>query len=223
MGLLVGRGCTSQRSPCFLTRVRRLMHKEAATAWAKFVTSARNPRASPLGQMKGDPMTAQKEKATTCINIVERFGDRFQIELDESYYGQYGESARKVDPWYQQIRCRYGSIYPFGGSTLAASVDGAPIIANRLRELSCCRVHQDGDFGELTVTFDVSDFATVAKLMKPKRRRRLTEEQRRAAAARLAKYSFKPAGQSDAEERKRAQGIQRENLTVQPPEGAGAS
>ena len=43
---------------------------------------------------------------TTCINLKERFGDRFQIELDESYHGQYGENARTVDPWYMQIPWR---------------------------------------------------------------------------------------------------------------------
>lgn len=134
-----------------------------------------------------------------CVNLKKEFGGQYQVEYDESFYAQYGENARTVDPWYMQIRCRYGSIYPFDGSTLAASVDGYPKIAGRLKNLPCCRMHQDGDFGELTVLFDMSDFDTVADVMKPRRRRRLSPEQRQAAVERLAKYAFKPARQSDSE------------------------
>jgi Fe2+ transport system protein FeoA len=73
---------------------------------------------------------------------------------------------------------RYGHIFPHGGSLLAASVDGHPNVAGVLRRLPCCRIHQDGDFGELTVVFDVADFAKVARIIRPRRRRQVSPEQR---------------------------------------------
>ena len=60
---------------------------------------------------------------TACVNLQQRFGDKFQIELDESYHGQYGENARTVDPWYMQIPCQHGHICPWGGDILAACTD----------------------------------------------------------------------------------------------------
>ena len=93
-----------------------------------------------------------------CINLRERFGRRFRIDREESY-------GRTDDPWLLLVRCKFGHIFPNGGNVLAASVDGHPNVAAVLRRLPCCRIHQDGDFGELTVLFDVADFAKVAKIM----------------------------------------------------------
>ena len=111
---------------------------------------------------------------TECIDLLERFGEKFKIAKDESYQGQYGENAWTHDPWYLQIRCRLGHIYPNGGSTLAVSLDAHPKIAKRLASLNCCRVHQHGDDG-MTLLFDVADFKTVAKIVKPHRRAQLSE------------------------------------------------
>ena len=93
-----------------------------------------------------------------CINLKEQFGGRFRVEYEESYYAQYGPNARIEDPWLMIVHCRYGHIFPHGHNLLAASVDGYPKIAGVMRRLSCCRVHQDGDFGKLTTLFDVADF-----------------------------------------------------------------
>jgi hypothetical protein len=76
------------------------------------------------------------------------------------------------------VPCRYGHIFPHGGNTLAASVDGYPKVAGVLRRLPCCRVHQNGDDGELTVLFEVGDFAKVAKIMRPRRRRHVSPQKR---------------------------------------------
>ena len=48
---------------------------------------------------------------------------------------------------------------------------------------------QDGDFGELTATFDVEDFDKVARVMRPRRRRTLTAEQRAELADRMRKIN----------------------------------
>ena len=82
-----------------------------------------------------------------CINLNRRFGGRYRVRYEESYFGEYGEHARVEDPAYMIIPCRYGHLYPGGGGLLAASVDGFPKIAGRLRRMKCRQIHQDGDSG----------------------------------------------------------------------------
>ena len=114
----------------------------------------------------------------TFINLKERFGRRYRVTYGESYYAEHGEKARVEDPVHMIIPCKYGHIYAAGEETLAAGVDGHPNVAGQLRRLKCCQVHQDGDLGELTVLFDVTDFAKVVKIMRPRRRRQLSEAER---------------------------------------------
>ena len=126
-----------------------------------------------------------------CVNLRERFGDRYKVRCEESYYADRGAGARKEDPWLMILLGRYGHIFPWGGTTLAASVDGHPMIAGRVRRMDCCRVVQDGDFGELTVAFDVEHFDRVAKVMRARRRprRTLTPEQRARLADRMRRIN----------------------------------
>ena len=126
-----------------------------------------------------------------CIDLKERFGRRYRIGYDESYHAEHGLNARIHDPWLMIVVCKFGRIFPHGGTTLAASVDGYPKVAGRLRRLSCCRVHQDGDFGELTVVFHVADFPKVAKILRPRRRRQVSPRERE----RLRAMGFKKGSQ----------------------------
>ena len=130
-----------------------------------------------------------------CIDLRGRFGRRYRVGYDESYAAERGANARIHDPWLMIIPCRFGHILPHGGSTLAVSVDGFPKIAGRLKRLGCCRVHQDGDFGELTVLFDVADFAKVARIMRPRRRRQVSPQERE----RLKAIGFKKGSQVHVE------------------------
>lgn len=118
-------------------------------------------------------------------NLKALFGRKYRVEYEESYREAYGPRATREDPWLMIVVCRYGEIYPFGGDTLAASVDGHPNVAGRLRRLRCCRVVQDGDFGELTALFDLADFRKVARVMRPRLRRELSAEQREELIGRL--------------------------------------
>jgi hypothetical protein len=117
-----------------------------------------------------------------CVNLRERFGKRYRVRHEESWHA---EGRRVACPELMILLCKYGHVYPWGGRMLAASVDGYPKIAGRLRRLGCVEVAQDGDFGELTVIFDVADFVKVAKVMRPRRRRQMTPEQRAELVARL--------------------------------------
>ena len=120
---------------------------------------------------------------TDCIDLLERFGDRCKIAKDESYFAEYGPTAWTHDPWYLQMPCRLGHIFPHGSSTLAVSLDGHPKIAKRLAGLACCRVHQHGADGT-TLLFDVANFKTVAKIVKPHRRAQLSEARKAELAER---------------------------------------
>ncbi len=112
------------------------------------------------------------------INLRRRFGQRYKVQFEESYFAEHGQNARVEDPVLMVIACRFGHIYPNGGDVLAGSIDGHPKMATRMRRLPCCRVHQDGDDGELTVLFNVADFDRVARIMRPRRRRQISETER---------------------------------------------
>jgi hypothetical protein len=126
----------------------------------------------------------------TCLNLKERFGADYRIRREEG--------ATIGDPWGLLIPCRFGHIYPWGGDRLAASIDGHKGIQRRMNALPFAEVWQDGDFGEGTVLFDVSHFAEVAKIMRPKRRMYLSPERKAAAIERLARINAERR-QSDQE------------------------
>ena len=120
-----------------------------------------------------------------CIDLLEEFGERYRIAKDGSYYAEYGPTAWTHDPWYLQIPCRLGHIYPHGGTTLGISLDGHPIKAKQLAGLDCCRVRQHGSDG-MTLLFDVADFSEVAKIVRPHRRVQLSEARKAELRANMA-------------------------------------
>src|SRR4051794_23742472 len=123
-------------------------------------------------------------EAPTCIDLRERFGDRFRITYDAAYDAK-GRHHR--DPWYALIPCRGNvTIYPFGWDLLAVEVDRHPGLAKQLSTIPGVTLHQAGDH-ERTYLFPAHLFDQVAAIVKPRRRRKLTPEQRQAAAERLAR------------------------------------
>jgi len=139
--------------------------------------------------------------ATDCIDLKEEFGDKYKIAKDESYFAEYGPTAWTHDPWYLQIPCRLGHIYPHGGSTLAVSLDGHPIKAKQLTALDCCQVHQHGADG-MTLLFDMADFQQVAEIVRPHRRVQLSEARKAELAERCRKMNAdRMAGRDHREDR----------------------
>jgi hypothetical protein len=130
------------------------------------------------------------------INLRRRFGRRYRVTYEESYWAEHGPNARIEDPQLMILLCRYGHMFPWQDSTLAASVDGYPKVASRLRRLKCCRIVQDGDFGELTVTFDLANFPQVAQIMRPRRRRQLSKSARQRLVEAGSKTRFQPGTRS---------------------------
>ena len=136
-------------------------------------------------------LAREENRNMDCVNLRERFGRQYRVEHEESYYAQHGHHARVADPWLMVIPCVHGHIYPHGGNMLAASVDGHPNVAGALWRLKCCRVQQNGDFGELTVLFDVADFAKVAAVMRSKWRRVMSEAQKGATGGSPQSKSYR--------------------------------
>jgi len=101
---------------------------------------------------------------------------------------------------------------------LGASVGGHKKIAKRIRKLSFVQIHQDGDFGELTVIFHIDYFDEIAKIMRPKKRRRLSEKQKSLSIDRLRPHCFKKTEQSPA----RQQSL-RDQMSVSTPKWAPRS
>src|SRR4051812_13664113 len=105
-----------------------------------------------------------------CLDLKERYGKRYRIDVDPAYYVQYGRNGRTYDPWFYQIQCKHGAIYAHGGAMLGSSTNCRGAVAGRLAALPCVRVVQDGTDG-INAVFHVDDFAVVAALLKPRRRR----------------------------------------------------
>ena len=124
-----------------------------------------------------------------CVNLKERFGRKYRVTYEESYYAQYGPRAQTDDPWLQIIPCRRGHIFPWGDNILAASTNGRGPTAHKLAALDFTTISQDGDDG-VTMLFPVERFPEVAELMKPRRRRQVSDQERQRLLEIGAKHAF---------------------------------
>lgn len=73
----------------------------------------------------------------------------------------------RLDIWNLEIPCKYGKIYPHGGTRLQAYCNASLHRRLALKALPCVTVHQQGDF-EITVIFEVGDLPAVAEVLKPR-------------------------------------------------------
>jgi len=131
------------------------------------------------------------------INLQNLYGKRFKIVIDESAF-QPGE--RKDDPWYYQIPCKIGHIYPYSDKMLGFYCESGNI-RNRLhREHPEIEVVNWSDDGEAIFLFTPDQFNIVAEYAKPKRKRRLSQEHRRKLEISGQRYKFKSSnhGSNDA-------------------------
>ena len=122
-----------------------------------------------------------------CVDLKQRFGERYRVTYEESYYVDRGDGARTKAPWLMVLPCKNGYICPWGGSTLVACTNANGSVASQLRKLPFTTVAQDGDDG-VNVLFDVKYLDEIAAIMKPRRRRRLSESQKRKSIERLRHY-----------------------------------
>lgn len=123
-----------------------------------------------------------------CINLRERFGDKYRVTYEESYYAEHGDHGRADDPWLLQLECENGTIYPYGGNELVASTRRRGPVANRLAALACVTVWRDASDG-IDVRIDVANFDKVAAVMKPRRKRQVSDAERARLAEMSARHS----------------------------------
>jgi hypothetical protein len=145
-----------------------------------------------MGNARSDPTHGGNQ----VIDLRQHYAHRYRVTCEGSCERAHHGSA--CDPWNAIVLCQHGHIYPHGELLLGAATNNRGQKANSLAALPCVRVVQDGDDG-INVVFDASDFAKVAAIMKPRRKRQLTPEQKAERVARLQKYQFSAASQSDFE------------------------
>jgi hypothetical protein len=117
-------------------------------------------------------------KDAVPINLREQYGHRYRIEHEPAYYAEHGSTARIGDLWLQMIPGRHGHIFPFGGTTLAASSNTRGPVAKRLIATPYCRVWQDGTDGVMGL-FDARYLKQVARIIRTHATRRHSEAHRR--------------------------------------------
>ncbi len=133
-----------------------------------------------------------------CLHLVELFGDKYRTGFDPAYEPRH-RPQKSRDPWMMTIPCSRGVILPFGGEYLIAEVEDRPRIANRLSQLSCVELLQNGDLF-IAVKFHIHDFEQVAQLLRPRKKPRLTAERRAALAERMRK--LRAEGKPRADEKR---------------------
>ena len=168
-------------------------------------------------EMQADKGRCRVSKCETCLNLLETFGDRYQIRWEEP------ANSRWTDPWYQLIPCRLGHIYPHGGDLLGFASRRRGGVTRRVASLPYATVMQAGD-GGANILFPADRFFEVAMMVHPRQRRRLTDAQRAAAIERLQRY-WPASGQDSARAavQRGSEALERVRLALVDPEAHIAS
>lgn len=110
-------------------------------------------------------------------------GQKLKVTYDPAFSAKY-KREENLDPWYMQIECVFGVIYPYSPSEWACEVDGHPRVVGILRGLlGSNSVYQDGE-GEVTFVFGQDRLDAVFEVIRPKRQRQWTEAERAQARER---------------------------------------
>ena len=113
------------------------------------------------------------------IDLRQLFGERYRITLDEAARHERGG---RNNPWYYQIPCKRGMIYPYSDELLAFYCQGIRLRHKVRREHPDLEYLHWSDEGEAVFLFPLDRFDQIAVYARPRRRRRLSAEQRKRAA-----------------------------------------
>lgn len=123
-----------------------------------------------------------------CVDLrVWAKANRYRFRLEESYKAENDAHVKGDGRWYVEILCRYGLIYPFGGTTLLAYASRG--IKRHIAALGPDVQHYQTDGDDEVFKFPVERLDEVATILKPKRlpgRAEPTPEQREI----LRKHAF---------------------------------
>jgi hypothetical protein len=135
------------------------------------------------------------------LNLRKLYGDKYKITLDESAFCP-GES--KKNPWYFQVACKYGVVYPYSNKELAFYCESQKIRDRLHREHPEIKVVNWSDDGEAIFIFDPKKFDLIANYAWPRKRRRLSEEHKKKLINSSLCFRFKSKNHG-SEERKRVE------------------
>jgi len=107
------------------------------------------------------------------LNLRKIYGNCFKIVLDES---AFLEPGGKKDPWYFQIPCKYGHLYPYSDKRIAFYCESGKVRARLLRNCPELEVRQCSDIGEAVFLFTPEQFDIVAEYARPRKKRRLSNK-----------------------------------------------
>jgi len=131
-----------------------------------------------------------------CVDLRDWAKDnRYRYRLEESYGAESDGHVKGDGRWFVEVLCRYGLIYPAGGSDLLAYCNRG--VVSKISELGPdIRLHQY-DGGAKVFRFPVSRLEEVAAILKPRKRRTLDPDRARAIGERT-RYGAQ-GGQTGAE------------------------
>ena len=109
-------------------------------------------------------------------DLSENFGARYRITLDEA---AFCEPGGKENPWYFQIPCKYGHIYPCSDKLLAFFCESGGIRRRLRDDHPELEVRQWSEVSEAVFLFKPEQLDLVAQYAKPRRKRRLSPAHRK--------------------------------------------
>ena len=115
------------------------------------------------------------------------FGSQFRITLDDA---AHCEPSGKNDPWYFQIPCKYGNIYPYSDRLLGFHCEGERVRARLHRDHPEIEAHQWSDDGEAIFLFKPDQFELIAQYAQPSRKKRLSNDHLRKLIAAGRDHQF---------------------------------
>lgn len=95
-----------------------------------------------------------------------------------SYEEGYGPGNIDDDPWFVEVICRYGKIYPYNSDMLLAYSNLG--VKRKVRNISKLIEHHQWDGDAEVFRFPIEFLEQVAKILKPRRRRTLDPDKARA-------------------------------------------
>lgn len=110
------------------------------------------------------------------MNLKEKFGSRYRVTLDESF--KIADTESRKEEWrYQEIKGKYGVIFPYGWDKPAVTFT-SNVVANRFsQKANDWQILQNGE-DERTYLIPKSDLGEIFDAIKPRKKRQLTPEQR---------------------------------------------
>ena len=108
------------------------------------------------------------------LNLKTLFGSKYRIQQEQG--------SKLTDPAAWLVPAKHGHFYSAGKALIGVSTNTRGGIARQIAKLAGVTVVQDGDDG-INAVFAPDIFATVARIMRPKRRKVLSDAQRAALAA----------------------------------------